>query len=150
MRASDKRQQGFYKSYFKYNLQDPSRIHALINTARMDPEMVAEMIVGGITRNITEPVEKLGEQRVQELILAQKIANKLIFEHKLPIDQLWVRIDGKMLTLLGLASNTATVERAITVINADFPGYEVSSQINCVQDFRSNAKRVLADRSLGK
>lgn len=146
IKASDKRQAGFYKSYFKYDLQSPERVHAILNTAMLDPENVAGMIVSGLMQNLTEDIELAGEKRVQELILAQKIANKLIFEHKLPIDQLWVRIDGKTLTLMGLAASSATVERAITVINTDYPGYEIVSNINCVQDFRSNAKRVLADK----
>ncbi|MCR5723700.1 MAG: cytidylate kinase-like family protein [Treponema sp.] len=150
LQASDKRQDGFYKSYFKYDLHDPSRIHAIINTAKMSPDMLAEMIVSGIERHVTPAIEKAGENRIEELILSQKIASKLIFEQKLPIDSLWVRIDGKKMTLWGIASSSATVERAITIINTDFPGFEIDTKINCVQDFRSNAKRVLADRRLGK
>lgn len=148
LKTSDRRQAGFYKSYFKYDLSDPSRIHAVINTARMKPDMVAEMIVSGIERNIDEAIEAAGEKRVEELIMAQKIANKLIFEHKLPIDQLWVRIQGKELSLLGMTSSSAIVERAVTVINAEFPEYDVKTEIRCVQDFHNNAKRLLADRAL--
>lgn len=138
LRASDKRQTGFYKSYFNYDLLDPSRIHAIINTARLNPDMTAEMIVAGIERNITPAVEQAGEHRIEELILSQKIANKLIFEHHLPIDSLWVRINGKELTLWGLAAFSATVERAVTIINSEFPGYDIKPEIKCVQDFRSN------------
>lgn len=150
LRASDKRQSGFYKSYFKYDLQSPERIHAIINTARLNPDMMAEMIVTGITKNITEEVEQAGEKRISELITAQKIANKLIFEHKLPIDQLWVRINGRQLTLMGLAASSATVERACTIINTDFPGYEIIPEIRCVQDFKANTRRVLADKVRGR
>ena len=96
LKESDKRQQAFYKSSFRYDLNDHSRIHATVNTASLNPDMVAEMIVTGITNNITPQIEQMGEQRVEELIFAQKITNKLIFEHNLRIDELWVRVRDKV------------------------------------------------------
>lgn len=148
LKASDKRQQGFYKSFFRYDLRDPSKIHAIINTAAMIPDMIAEMISVGVTKSVSEAVEQAGEHRVEELIMAQKIANVLVFERKLPIDQLWVRINGKSLTLMGVASSSAIVERAIAIINSEYPDYEVKTEIRPVQDFRSNVNRLLADKAM--
>ena len=146
--ASDKRQAGFYKSYFRYDIRSAERIQAILNTTRMKVDMIADMIVTGIEKNVTKEVEAAGDARVQELILSQKIANKLIFEHKLPIDQLWIKIHGKQLILMGIANSAATVERAVTIINAEYPGYEIDIQTRAVQDFKGNARRLLADRCL--
>ncbi len=131
---SDKRQRAFYKSCFHYDLNDHSLIHATINTASLNPDMVAEMIVAGIKNNISDEVEILGEQRIGELILAQKITNKLIFEHNLRIDELWVLVRNNVITLNGMTAFHATVERAITIINSEWAGYEVKDEIKCVQD----------------
>ena len=146
LRASDKRQRGFYKSYFDYDLLDPSRIHAIINTATMPTEIVAEMISVGVAQNVPASVEQAGEERVKELIIAQKVANKLVFEHKLAIDRLWVDVHGSVLTLRGITASSAIVERAVTIINAEFPAYEVRPEVRSVQDFHNNAKRLLADK----
>ena len=131
---SDKRQRAFYKSCFHYDLNDHSLIHATINTASLNPDMVAEMIVAGIKNNISDEVEILGEQRIGELILAQKITNKLVFEHNLRIDELWVFVRDKVITLHGMTAFHATVERAITIINSEWSGYEVRDDVKCVQD----------------
>lgn len=146
MEDADKRQASFYKSYFKYSLIDHNAIHATVNTSLVPPEMLTDMLVAGIKNNVTPEIEKLGEARVDELILAQEVTTKIVTEHKLPIDELWVRVDGKTMQLYGLTASSAIVERAITIINTDFPGYDVHSFVRCVQDFRNSGKQILSDK----
>ena len=133
---SDKRQRAFYKSCFKYDLNDLSLIYAAINTALCPPDMLADMIVAGITSNVTPKIDADGRKRVEELILAQEMTNKLIFENGLHIDELWVMVHDKRITLHGLTSFHATVERAVTILESEYSGYEVKSEIRCVQDTR--------------
>lgn len=136
LEKSDKRKVAFYKSCFKYDLGSNNLIHATINTEMVHPDMVAEMVVGGIKNNITPEIEEAGEKRVDELILAQQMANKLIFEHGLHIDELWVVVRDKEISLSGLTSFHATVERAETILESEYSGYKVVSKIKCVQDNR--------------
>ena len=136
LEKSDKRKVAFYKSCFKYDLNSYDFIHASINTGMTHPDMVAEMVVAGINNNITPEIEEAGKQRVSELILAQEMANKLIFEHGLHIDELWVIVRDKNITLHGVTSFHATVERAETILESEYSGYKVVSEIKCVQDNR--------------
>ena len=133
---SDKRQAQFYKSCFKYDLHNHDAIQATINTALVPPDMLSEMIVAGVKNNLTEQIENAGKKRVDELILAQQMTNKLIFEHGLHIDELWIRVEDKKVLLNGLTSFHATVERAITILESEYAGYKVESKIKCVQDNR--------------
>ena len=136
LEKSDKRKVAFYKSCFKYDLNSYDFIHASINTGMIHGDMVAEMVVAGINNNITPEIEEAGKQRVSELILAQEMANKLIFEHGLHIDELWVIVRDKTITLHGVTSFHATVERAETILESEYSGYKVVSEIKCVQDNR--------------
>lgn len=136
LEKSDKRKVAFYKSCFKYDLNSYDFIHASINTGMIHPDMVAEMVVAGINNNITPEIEEAGKQRVSELILAQEMANKLIFEHGLHIDELWVIVRDKTITLHGVTSFHATVERAETILESEYSDYKVVSEIKCVQDNR--------------
>ena len=133
---SDKRQAAFYKSCFHYDLNDHSLIQATINTALVPPDMLSDMIVAGIKNNVHKEIEEAGQKKVCELILAQQMTNKLIFEHGLHIDELWVLVNDKTVTLHGLTSFHATVERAETIIESEYAGYKVVSEIRCVQDNR--------------
>lgn len=133
---SDKRQKAFYKSCFKYDLADHSMLQATVNTALVPPDMLSEMLIAGIKSNITPEVEAADKKKVEELILAQKMTNKLIFEHGLHIDDLWIMVQGDTITLHGLTSFHATVERATTILESEYSGYKVVSKIRCVQDNR--------------
>ena len=138
LKESDKRQYAFYKSCFHYDLNDHALIHATINTASLNADMLSEMIVAGVSNNVTDEIEKLGEQRINELILGQQITNKLIFEHNLRIDDLWILVRDNVITLHGVTAFHATVERAITIINSEWAGYEIKEEIKCVQDSLSS------------
>ncbi|MBP3771582.1 MAG: cytidylate kinase-like family protein [Treponema sp.] len=133
---SDKRQAQFYKSCFKYDLSDHSLIQATVNTALVPPDMIAEMISAGIKNNVSHEIEDAGKRRVDDLILAQQMTNKLIFEHGLHIDELWVMVKGKTVTLHGLTSFHATVDRAVMILESEYSGYKIESEIRCVQDNR--------------
>ncbi|WP_294429394.1 AAA family ATPase [uncultured Treponema sp.] len=133
---SDKRQAAFYKSCFKYDLSDHSLIYATLNMAIVPPDMLVEMISAGVKNNVTPEIEEAGQKKVEELILAQEMTNKLIFENGLHIDDLWVIIEGKTVFLRGMTAFHATVERAETIIESEYAGYKVVSQIRCVQDNR--------------
>ena len=139
LKDSDKRQREFYKSSFHYDLKDHSRIHVTINTTLFNPDIMADMIATGI-KNTLPTIEEAGEQRIEELIFAQKIANKLIFEQNLHIDELRVTVHGKTITLQGLAAFSAIVERATKIINSEWADYEVISEIKCVQDSHYSSK----------
>ena len=64
------------------------------------------------------------------------MANKLIFEHELHSDELWVIVHDKTVTLHGVTSFHATVERAEMILESEYNGYKVESKIKCVQDNR--------------
>ena len=133
---SDKRQRAFYKSCFRYDLNDHSLIQATINTAMFPPDMLCDMFVAGITNNVHKEIEEAGQKKVCELILAQQMTNKLIFEHGLHIDELWVLVEDKKIILHGVTSFHATVERAEMILESEYAGYKVESKIKCVQDNR--------------
>ena len=134
--TSDKRQRDFYKSCFKYDLSNPTTLHATVNTALVPPDILSEMLITGIKSYITPEIEAEDKKRVKELILAQEMTNKLIFEHGLHIDDLWIKVRENTITLHGLTSFHATVERATTILESEYSNYQVKSEIRCVQDSR--------------
>jgi len=133
---SERMQSDFYKSCFKYDLNDHSAIHATVNTTLASPDLTADMIVAGVKSNITPEVEEMGRKRVAELVLAQEMTNKLIFENGLHIDDLWIIVRDDTITLQGMTSFHATVERAIMILESEYSGYKVVSKIKSVQDNR--------------
>ena len=133
---ADRQQKQFYRSCFNYDLSDHSAIHATINTALSNADLTAEMIIAGIKNNFTPEVEAMGKKRIEELVLAHQMAGKLIFDNGLHIDDLWIIVRDDTITLQGMTSFHATVDRAIMILESEYSGYKVVSKIKSVQDNR--------------
>ena len=75
--------------------------------------------------------------KIEELVKAQHLVNKLIFEHKVNISFLKAIVTDKQVILQGVADSMAAVEKAIVISSEIMPGYEVESAISVVQDFKA-------------
>jgi len=86
---------------------------------------------------VTPEKEAAGKVKIEELLKAQKLVNKLVFEYNLNINFLHAVISGNTLTLQGVADSSALVEKAISVSQKAFPEYKIESSISVVQDFKA-------------
>lgn len=135
--AADKQKSGFHKSFFNCNVDDQSLYHAVVNTSLLGVQSAAEMIVAAVRASVSAEVEKAGMERVDELLICQRIVNMLILEYGLNINFLRATAHGGKVTLHGVADSSAIVERALMITQAELPEYTVESAINVVQDFKA-------------
>lgn len=138
---SDTNRSGFHKSFFNFDINDPSLFHFVINAGLFDIDTISEMITVGIKKIITPEKETEGMDRINELLFGQEIVNLLIFEYKLDIDLLRASVstmdnNSKVVTLHGVAKNSVIVERAISIVKKEYQDYKIESDIRIVQDFR--------------
>lgn len=135
---SDTNRKGFHKSFFNVDLDDASHFLMVLNTGIFDEKAAADTIATIVKNYITPQKEQLGKEKLGELIKCQHLVNKLVFEYKLNIEFLRAVIDGKKLSLQGVADSTVLVERAIKIAAVEFPEYNVTSAISVVQDFKAH------------
>ncbi len=135
---SDTNRKGFHKSFFNVDIEDPEHFLMVLNTGVFDVETASDTIAAIVKTTITEQREKEGKEKLQELINCQHLVNKLIFEYKLNIEFLRAVINGKTLTLQGVADSSVLVERAVKISSVELPGYNVTSAISVVQDFKTH------------
>ncbi len=134
---SDSNRLGFHKSFFNLSPEDSSSFHMVLNTGVFDKETAANMLAQMTKSLITKQMEKDGKQKIDELLEAQKLVNKLIFEHKLNINFLRAVIDGDTVTLQGIADSAVLVEKAQSIASEIMVGKKVESAISIVQDFKA-------------
>ncbi len=134
---SDSNRAGFHKSFFNFDIRDPSLYHFVINTGLFDIDTVSDMISIGLKKIITDEREKEGMATINELLIGQRIVNMLVFDYRMNINFLRATIDGKTITLHGIAESSAVVERALLIVSCEIPEYKVESAINVVQDFKA-------------
>ncbi len=134
---SDVNRIGFHKSFFNLSTDDSSSFHMVLNTGVFDKETAAGMLSKMVKELITPQMEKEGTKKMAELLEAQKLVNKLIFEHKLNINFLRAVIDGDTVTLQGIADSGVLVEKASAITKEIMPEKNVESAISIVQDFKA-------------
>jgi len=129
---------GFHKSFFNVDNEDASHYMLTINTGILEPEEVVKQIVNFVKYFAEPEKEALGKKRIENMLKAQDLTNKLLFEYKLNINFLRAIIDdeGTSITLQGVADSQAVVDRAVTLAAKILPSCTIKSAVNIVQDFK--------------
>ena len=128
---------GFHKSFYNVDWSDPEHYSAVLNTGILGAGEAADVIVSIADKIITAKAEKAGKKKIEELYTAQKLVNKLVFDHKVKIDFLHAVIEGDTLTLQGVADSIATVEQTVRLAATEAPEYTIKSAISIIHDFKS-------------
>lgn len=137
IQESDIRRRGFHKSFFNFDIDDPAMFHLIVNTGLIDVDSIVEAIVYLVKKRTNEEIEKESATKIEELLIGQRIVNMLVFDYNLNINFLRASINGKKMTLHGVAESSAIVDRALVIVSCELPDYEISSAMSVVQDFKA-------------
>ena len=134
VKQADWHQLGFHKSYFNAHLSDFFLYDMTLNSGKMDIDSSVDAIAAYAAAQINEERERNGEEQLNVLTLAQNIVNMLIFTYSIEIDNLRADVDGNVVTLRGVSSLSASVQRAIDILSLELPDFKIVSKVNVVQD----------------
>lgn len=134
---SDTNRDGFHKSFFNVDLNDPTNFDMVLNTSHISEEVASYVIKSLVEKKITAQCEADGKVKLHELVVAQQLVNKLVFEYKIKIDFLHATIEGKTLTIQGVADSIAIVEQALNIASRELPDYSVKSAVSIVHNFKN-------------
>jgi cytidylate kinase len=134
---SDTNRSGFHKTFFNLDHVRATHFHAVINTALVDVD-TATKIITAMVHNLVSPEQDVaGKKRLGELLEAQLLVNKLVFDHHLNIYFLRAVISGDTVRLQGIADSAAIAEKAVSIASTLMQNRQVESGISIVQDFRA-------------
>jgi cytidylate kinase len=134
VKQADWHQLGFHKSYFNAHLSDFFLYDMTLNSGKTDIDSAVDAIAAYAAAQINEERERNGEEQLNVLTLAQNIVNMLIFTYSIEIDNLRADVDGNVVTLRGVSSLSASVQRAIDILSLELPDFKIVSKVNVVQD----------------
>ncbi|MGL4986239.1 MAG: AAA family ATPase [Treponemataceae bacterium] len=137
---SDTNRCGFHQSFFNLSNEEPEHFHMTLNMGILNNAQAGDMIENLLKLYICDDYEQKGKLRLHELLQAQKLINTLILDYKLPINFMRAEIQGKILTLHGVADSSLIVEKAIALSKEIIKDKTIESTISIVQEFRSFTK----------
>jgi hypothetical protein len=109
-----------------------------INTGILGEREIVQQIEN-LAKGIPQKKEEEGRIRLENLLKAQDLTNKLLFEYKLNINFLRSVIDerGENITLQGVADSQSVVDRAVSLASKIVPSCTIKSAVSIVQDFKT-------------
>jgi len=135
IQESDANRNGFHKNFYNIDIEDPANFHMLLNTGAIPIEECAQIIAGFTVKQISDKKEEEGKKAVEEMLKAQSVVNKLIFDYKIKIEFLHATIEDGVVILYGVSDAPALVEQALEIVRRELPQYEAKSSISIVHDF---------------
>ncbi len=137
IQESDTNRVGFHKSFFNISCEDTTMFHSVLNTGILTVDE-AVTILETLTKNLITPEkEKIGEKKIQDMLVCQRLVNSLIFEHKLMINFLHAQMKDDIIILQGVADSSALADKAVAIASTIVTDKKIESCISVVQDFKA-------------
>ncbi len=137
LQESDTNRRGFHKCFFNIEHDEASSYHLVLNTDMITPELGANIIRNACDLSINNAQETEGLDRINELLLAQKIVNHIVFDLKIPVHFLEATTTSSEIMLHGVADSAAVIDKVLTVARSMAPDRKITSGISIVQDYKS-------------
>lgn len=134
---SDANRIGFHKSFYNVDWDDCRNYTAVLNTGILNCESAADTIVAITKALVNAEAEEKGKKKLDEMLMAQKLINQLIFEHKVKVEFLHAVIEGNTVILQGVSDSVATVELTSRLASEILPDYTIQSAISIIHDFKA-------------
>ncbi len=135
LEESDNNRDGFHKCFFNTKNSDPAQYNLVLNSGKISAETAAKIIRCAFENTSTKEENELGQKRINELLLAQKIVNHISFNLNLQIYFLEANVSDKKIILQGVADNAVSIEKAVSTAKEMANGREVESAISMVNEY---------------
>ena len=136
IQESDANRNGFHKNFYNIDIDDPTNFHMLLNTGSVAINECGQIIADFTNAHITPTKEAEGTKIIEEMLKAQSVVNKLIFENKLKIEFLHAAIEDGVFVLYGVTDAPGLVEQALDIVRKELPQYPTRSAVSIVHDFK--------------
>lgn len=133
---SDNNRDGFHKNFYNVDVTEPSNYNMVINTGFATEEFCAQIIADYIKPQISEQKEADAAEKLNKMLVAQSVVNKLLTEKSINIQFVYVTIEDKTIIVHGVSDSIGPVEQALKLIKQDLPDFEVQSAVSIINDFK--------------
>ena len=133
---SDSNRDGFHKNFYNIDIDDASNFHMILNTGLIELPKCAQIIADFTKSNIDAQKEAEGTKVVSQMLEAQAVVNKLIFDYKIKIEFMHAVIEDNTFVLYGVTDAPGLIEQALNVAKEMLPKYQVKSSVSIVHDFK--------------
>ena len=132
---SDQDRTGFHRYFFDVDWKEPGNYHLSLNTGIIHPAVCAGIISKLQDHIFTPEILAQNDTRMKELIIEQKIKNRILYEHTIPVHFLEVSVSDNTVFLYGVTNSHAVIDAAINNAKEIADSFEIRSEIQIVREY---------------
>lgn len=137
IQESDENRSGFHTNFYNVDINAPENYSMILNTGKIPVEKCASIISDYVKASINPEYEAEAIKKVSQMVKAQSVVNKILFQCKLKIEFMHAVIEENTVVLYGITHSSAVVEQALQMVKKELPDFEAKSAISLVQDFKT-------------
>ena len=134
---SDNNRNGFHKSFFNIDNENPEHYLLTMNTGLLSVENSVDIISSLLKMYVTVEKESEGQKQIEKLFIGQKLVNSLMFEYHINVNFLHAVVEDDKIILQGVADSQGVAEKAVQAASSVMSDYEICSSIRIVQDYKT-------------
>lgn len=127
---SDSNREGFNKSFFNFDINNPALFHIVINTGLLDLEAISVSLELLVEKSVTNEKSLLANKLIKNRLVGQKIIVFLKYIKKIDIKFLRIEIKEKNIFIYGTSESDSYAQNAVKIVKEEFPEYNVCSRIS--------------------
>ena len=136
MRRNDRDSEGFIRSFFDTNWDDPGLYDLVINTQKISPETAVELVLRSLQSPEILEGEKKADEKLAEMALMQKVEATLIGVLGVDVRHINTQVEKGVLTLRGSVPSAKDKENCEKAVGAIEGVKKVDSQILVAEYYR--------------
>lgn len=124
---SDSNRDGFNKSFFDFDINNPAMFHLVVNTGLIDIDAISFFLEVLVKKTVTAEKTSAGMKIIKERAIEQKIVILLKYKNLLEIKFLRVEVKENAISIYGVSESHVQAEKAVEIIKNEFSDYKIIS-----------------------
>lgn len=101
MHQTDHDRNGFNKFFYNESWDDPALYDIVFNTDKLSTDTIYHMVSDTVRTFIKQKYDKAGHSSIGDLLISQRIINRILYSDKIPVHLLEVEVENGNVTLIG-------------------------------------------------
>ena len=135
MAQTDHDRNGFNKFFYNESWDDPVFYDITFNTDKLSTDTIYSMVSDAVHTFVKEKYDKSGHSALGDLLISQRIINRILYSDKIPVHLLEVEVENGNVTLIGSVEVESLIEQCEETAGKEAGVKSVSNKIVFINQY---------------
>ena len=135
MSQTDHDRNGFNKFFYNESWDNPALYDITFNTDKLSTDTIYSMVSDAVHTFVKEKYDKSGHAALGDLLISQRIINRILYSDKIPVHLLEVEVEDGNVTLIGSVEVESLIEQCEETANKEAGVKSVTNKIVFINQY---------------